>query len=175
LAAATPSLETPRLLLRPPRPSDAEAFFAFLGNPDAMRFTHCHASIRRCRARLAGFEWQRRRVGYAPWAMIAKATGRLIGWGGVYDDPFEAGWGTELGYALHPSAWGQGHASELARACLQWSDTVLKLNEVRAFTHPDNAASARVLHKAGFAPVRFVPEMNRTLHARLRPGARLKP
>ena len=56
-----PVLTTARLLLRPPRPSDAASFFAFLGDPTAMRFTHCHASVRECRRRLAVFEWQRRR------------------------------------------------------------------------------------------------------------------
>ena len=162
-------LETPRLQLRPPRPSDAGAFYAFMGDPDAMRFTHRHASLRECRRRLAGFEWQRRRVGYAAWAVVTKADARLVGWGGVYEDPFDPGWGAELGYAFHPDAWGLGYATELALACLVWADGALGLPEVRAFAHPDNAASRRVLAKAGFELVRFVPEMERLLHVRRRP------
>ena len=122
--AAMMGLETGRLLLRPMRPSDTEAFFAFGGDPKAMRFTHCHTSVRECRRRLAAFEWQRRKRGYAPWAVIAKTNGRLIGWGGVYIDPFDAGWGPELGYFFHPAAWGQGLATELAYACVEWADEV---------------------------------------------------
>ena len=161
-----PMLETPRLLLRPVRPSDAEAVFAFAGDRAAMRYTHCHASLRECRRRLAGFEWQRRRYGFAPWAAVGRDDGRLLGWGGVYLDPFDSGWGPELGYRFHPAAWGRGYATELAAACLGWADTVLRLPKVIAFAHPENPASSRVLVKAGFAAVRPVPEMERILYCR---------
>jgi [ribosomal protein S5]-alanine N-acetyltransferase len=40
------------------------------------------------------------------------------------------------------------------------------LREVSAFAHPDNAASRRVLAKAGFEQRRFVAEMNRFLYVR---------
>ncbi len=74
-----PVLTTARLLLRSPRPSDAASFFAFLGDPAAMRFTHCHTSVRECRRRLAVFEWQRRRTGFAPWAVLTQGDGQLVG------------------------------------------------------------------------------------------------
>ncbi len=159
-------LETPRLLMRPVLRFDAEAFFAFLGDPDAMRYTHCHASLRECRRRLAAFEWQRRKRGYSPWAVIAKADVRLVGWGGVYIDPFVPRWGPELGYSFHPRAWGRGFATELALACLEWADRMLGLPAVSAFAHPDNTASRRVLDKVGFVPVHAVPEMDRILYRR---------
>jgi RimJ/RimL family protein N-acetyltransferase len=38
------------------------------------------------------------------------------------------------------------------------------LAEVKAFAHPENAASRKVLSKAGFEEVRFVPAMNRFLY-----------
>lgn len=164
-------LDTPRLLLRPLRLSDTEAFFAFGGDPDAMRYTHCHTSVHECRRRLAAFEWQRRKQGYAPWVVIAKADDRVVGWGGVYLDPFDRNWGPELGYSFHPAVWGQGLATELALACLGWADNVLGLPAVSAFAHPDNAASRRVLEKVGFVPVRPVPEMDRILYRRTSPPA----
>jgi len=160
-------LETPRLLLRPFRPSDAAAFFVFGGDPHVMRYTHCHTSVRECRRRLAAFEWQRRKQGYAPWAVIAKENGKLIGWGGVYLDPFDTSWGPELGYSFHPAAWGHGLATELAGVCLDRADKMLGLPALSAFAHPDNAASRRVLEKVGFQQVRAVPEMNRILYRRL--------
>ena len=86
---AATGLTTQRLLLRPVRPSDTEAFFAFGSDREAMRYTHCHTDQRECGRRLAAFEWQRRRLGYAPWAVIARENGRLVGWGGVYLDPFD--------------------------------------------------------------------------------------
>lgn len=94
---------------------------------------------------------------------------RIIGWGGLYDDPFDPGWGIEVGYFFDPLAWGQGYASELVAACMRFADDALGLPAIMAFAHPDNAGSRRVLEKAGFAQVRFVPDMQRFLFRRSRP------
>lgn len=162
------AIETERLLLRPPCLADAPTLFEFLGNAEAMRYTHCDATLRICRRRIAVHEWRRRRDGCAPWAIVAKADGRIIGWGGLYEDPFDPGWGVEVGYSFRPQAWGQGYATELVAASLEIADKVLRLPEVRAFAKPENAASRRVLEKAGFEEVRFVPEMGRLLYCRRR-------
>ena len=158
--------ETARLILRRPRLTDAPALFEFLGDAEAMRYTHVDASLRACRRRIALHEWRRRRNGYAPWTVVAKASGQIIGWGGLYEDPFDPGWGVEVGYFFHPAAWGRGYASELMAACTAIADEVLRLPEVRAFAHLENSGSRRVLEKAGFEPVRFVPEMERMLFRR---------
>jgi len=95
---------TERLILRPPTLADVIRLFEFLGDAEAMRYTHVDASLRDCRRRVALHEWRRRRNGYAPWTILTKAEGRIIGWGGLYDDPFDPGWGVEVGYFLHPQA-----------------------------------------------------------------------
>jgi [ribosomal protein S5]-alanine N-acetyltransferase len=154
--------------LRRPRLADVSALFEFLGDPDAMRHTRVDASLRDCRRRIAAHEWQRRRDGYAPWTVVTKAEGRIIGWGGLCTDPFEPGWGVEVSYFFHPDAWGRGFATELVGACLDVADRVLKLPEVRAFARPENTASRRVLEKAGFEALRFVPELQRLLYRRTR-------
>lgn len=161
-------IETSRLTLRRPRLADVPMLFEFLGNAEAMRHTRTVASPRECRRRVAVHEWQRRRNGYAPWTIVSKTVGRIIGWGGLYDDPFTPGWGVEVGYFFHPSAWGQGYASELVAASMAIADHTLQLAEVRAFAHPENAGSRRVLEKAGFEVMRFVPEMERFLYGRAR-------
>lgn len=135
-----------------------------MGDPAAMRFTHVQPDLRACRRHIAVHERQRRRVGCAPWAVVEKATGAIIGWGGLYDDPFEPGWGIEVAYLFAPSAWGRGYATELVRCCLEIARTELRLGSVAAFAHPENAASRRVLEKAGFMPERFVPDMERYLY-----------
>jgi hypothetical protein len=50
------------------------------------------------------------------------------------------------------------------------ADHVLHLPEVRAFARMANAGSRRVLEKAGFEFVRFVPEMDRLLYRWRREG-----
>ena len=162
------TIRTDRLELRPVRGSDAPSLFEFLGDAEAMQFTQSHPSLRACRRRLAGFEWQRRRVGFAAWTAVFLSDRRVIGWGGLYVDPFDQGWGPELGYAFHPDTWGQGYATELAQAALDLADGALGVAGVSAFVHPDNVASRRLLDRMGFALVRPIPEMDRLL---LRRGA----
>lgn len=165
-------VETFRLILRRPTLADVPRLFEFLGDAEAMRYTHADASQRACRRRVAVHEWRRRRDGYAPWTVVTKADARIIGWGGLYDDPFEPGWGVEVGYYFDPAAWGRGYATELVAACTSLADDVLRLPEVHAFARPENAGSRRVLEKAGFEVVRFVPEMERLLYRRGRHGER---
>jgi len=155
---------TERLLLRPTKPSDVPALFAFLGDAQAMRHTTHVATLRACRRHVAGHEWQRRRLGYAPWTIRNRADGAIIGWGGLFEDPFDPGWGVELGYWFAPSAWGRGYASELAAASVAEARDRLHLPELRAFAKPDNTGSCRVLEKAGFIVERYVPELKRNLY-----------
>jgi ribosomal-protein-alanine N-acetyltransferase len=163
---------TSRLVLRRPCLADVSALFEFLGDADAMRHTHADPSMRECRRRVAVHEWRRRRDGYAPWIVTARSDARIIGWGGLYDDPFDPGWGVEVAYFFHPSAWGQGYASEMVAACMGVADHVLRLSKVRAFAHPANAGSRRVLEKAGFEVERFVEKMDRLLYIRHRQSLR---
>jgi ribosomal-protein-alanine N-acetyltransferase len=71
--------ETERLILRPPILADVARLFEFLGDAEAMRFTQADASLRDCRRRVMLHEWCRRRNGYAPWTILTKADGRIVG------------------------------------------------------------------------------------------------
>lgn len=162
--------ETARLILRHPVLADVPKLFEFLGDAAAMRHTHVDGSLRECRRRVAVHEWFRRRNGYAPWTILGRTGGQIVGWGGLYIDPFDPVWGVEVGYFFRPSAWGQGYATELTTACTVLADAVFKLPEVIAFARPENLDSRRVLEKNGFEVVRFVPEMERFLYRRGRHG-----
>lgn len=164
-------LETTRLRLRPVILADAPAHFAYLGDAAAMRHTQVARDLRDCRRRLAMHEYRRRHDGYAPWTVIDEADGRIVGWGGLYDDPFDPGWGVEVGYAFHPDVWGRGYATELVAACLGIADGILALPQVCAFARPQNAASRRVLEKCGFEEVGFVPSLERLQYRRPRGSA----
>ena len=160
----TMRLETARLLLSVPRLVDAPELFDFLGDMEAMRHTLRLGTLRDCRRHIAGHECQRRKLGYGPWTVRAKADGEIVGFSGLYDDPFDPGWGIEVGYAFASRTWGNGYATELTKFCLALARNELGVHLVRAFAHPDNAASRRVLEKTGFREQRFVPEMNRCLY-----------
>jgi len=158
--------ETSRLILRRPLLADVPRLFEFLGDTKAMQYTHVDGTLRQCRRRIAVHERRRRRDGFAPWTILSKMEDRIIGWGGLYEDPFHRGWGAEVGYFFDPAYWGHGYATELALACASLADKLLRLPEVRAFAHPKNIGSQRVLEKAGFQMMRFVPGMDRLLYRR---------
>jgi RimJ/RimL family protein N-acetyltransferase len=157
-------IETARLLLLPPRLADAPSLFGFLGDATAMQYTTPQASLRDCRRYLAAHERQRRRVGCAPWVVVEKKAGATIGFGGLYEDPFDPGWGVEVGYFFSPAAWGKGYATELTFFCVALARQRARWPALHAFAHPQNAASQRVLSKSGFRQERFVPEMKRFLY-----------
>ncbi|MBR0718555.1 GNAT family N-acetyltransferase [Bradyrhizobium liaoningense] len=158
--------QTARLTLRPPRLADTAKLFAFLGDAAAMRYTTVQKSVRDCRRYLAAHERQRRRIGCAPWVVSEKGSGAIIGFGGLYDDPFDPGWGVEVGYFFAPSAWGNGFATELTQACVDFARENTRWTVLTAFAHPQNVGSHKVLLKAGFRQERFVPEMERYLYRR---------
>ena len=131
-----------------------------MGDAAAMRWTHCHASARELRRYLAAHAWQRKRIGFGPWTVVERASGAVIGFGGLYDDPFDPGWGLEVAYFLAPGVWGRGYASEVVGASLAsaWAGGAAW---VGAFAHPENVGSRRALEKAGFTEREFVVGMER--------------
>lgn len=167
------TLQTKRLTLSRPRLADAPYLFEFLGDRRAMIRTHCDESLAHCRRRIAVHEWKRRVNGYAPWVIRERNAPKPIGWGGLYDDPFDPGWGIELAYYFHPACWGKGYGTELAEAALDVADNDLAVPLVSAFAHPDNTASNRLLEKVGFRWQRYLPDMDRNLYHRHSPN--LKP
>lgn len=58
----------------------------------------------------------------------------------------------EIGYGFLPEFWGRGYATEAVRAMTQWASQQPGVKQIEAETEPGNAASQRVLEKAGFLP-----------------------
>jgi RimJ/RimL family protein N-acetyltransferase len=158
--AAPQQLLTARLHLSAPRLHDAPALFAFMGDAEVMRHTYRQASLRSMRRHIAGHAWQARRLGFGCWTV--RHEGRVVGFGGLNDDPFDPGYGPEVAYFFAREAWGKGFAGELVAASLAEARRA-RLPAVRAFVHPDNAASRRVLERGGFAVEKWIPEMSRWL------------
>ncbi|HEX2373367.1 MAG TPA: GNAT family N-acetyltransferase, partial [Actinomycetota bacterium] len=84
------------------------------------------------------------------WAAIDKRTGRWLGQIGLNELPRWPGPDkVEVGWDLHPSVWGQGLATEGARAALRYGFEVIGLKRIISTTRADNAASRRVMEKCG--------------------------
>jgi RimJ/RimL family protein N-acetyltransferase len=142
-------LLTPRLSIRPLTAADGADVFAVFAAPEVTRFWNSAPprDLAEAGEWAAHFAHMQRRLGYAQWRVSERAGDRLVGIAGL--QPLEGGPDVELTYALEPSAWGAGYATEAGAAALEFGFEEAGLDRVVAIAKPENAASMRVLVKLG--------------------------
>jgi RimJ/RimL family protein N-acetyltransferase len=142
-------LETERLLLSEWQEEDFPAFRPIATHPEVMRYImdgqpwpdeRIHDFIRTQRERMATYGWCR-------WKLTLKSTRKLIGFCGpgiMHDMEYP-----ELGWWLARHVWGQGLATEAARAAL--ADCMLRagLERLVSVANRENTASIRIMQKIG--------------------------
>jgi RimJ/RimL family protein N-acetyltransferase len=145
-----PTLETERLRLRAYRRSDFEDYAALYADPEVVRFLGGNGAVwdrARCWRHLAFVlgHWQLEGAGM--WAVELRETGVFVGSIGFATPE---GWpGFELAWVLARRWWGQGYATEGARAALAYAFGVLGRDRVISLIDPDNRASIRVAERIG--------------------------
>ena len=143
--------QTKRLLLRELQPSDVEAIFDLLSDPEAMRY------FPRTYTREEAAGWIERNqqrgaiFGYSLWAVMERASGEVLGdcgpsWHEI-DDELQL----EIGYHFRRRYWGQGFATEAARSVMEWVFTNLPVEHVISLIRPENGPSRRVAERNGLA------------------------
>ena len=147
-------IETPQLRLVPctvaaaqAAAADRAAFAALLGvrvpddwpAADLRDFLPVYSTI---------VDQQAARQGWGIWLMLDPAAGALVGDIGFKGSP-DAQRTVEIGYSVLPAFQGHGYASEAARALVAWGFAQPSIRRVVANCRFDNAASIRVLEKAG--------------------------
>jgi RimJ/RimL family protein N-acetyltransferase len=149
-ALEIPTLETQRLRLRPFRATDVEDYAALYADPEVLRYLGSGPEpwdpgrSWRHMAFVVG-HWQLRGAGM--WAVEQKETGAFMG---VIGFAAPAGWpGFELAWILARRWWGNGYATEGARAALVYAFTVLGKDRIISLIHPENQASIRVAERIG--------------------------
>jgi RimJ/RimL family protein N-acetyltransferase len=151
--ATAPILRTKRLILRPWRDQDVAPFAALNADPEVM------AEMGGPRHR-ADSEAQAQRIrehfdahGYGVWAAGLPGAASFIGFIGLAIPGFEASFTpcVEVGWRLARAYWGQGYASEGARAALDFGFERLGLEEIVSFTTTTNLRLRRVMERIGMA------------------------
>jgi ribosomal-protein-alanine N-acetyltransferase len=163
-------LETDNLILREFTDSDVDPLYAIQGDRQHMRLTVWVESRQACEAGLRRYARNREMHGFAPWTVVHRAEGRVIGWGGLGIDPDAPQWGPEVSYFIHPLYQGRGFATELVLAALRHGFCDVGLLRIGAFARPENLASVRVLEKCGFALVQYEPALQRNRYEARREG-----
>lgn len=90
-------------------------------------------------------------------AIVLKASGHLIGNCGIRKQSVDA-YEADIGYELAPHQWGNGYATEAARAIVHFGFTDLHLHRIWSWCIAENIGSARVLAKLGMQPEGWLRE-----------------
>ncbi|WP_375470282.1 GNAT family N-acetyltransferase [uncultured Nostoc sp.] len=147
-----PEIETARLLLRPYTPQDLDELAPILSNPAVMRYSPRGPipkdQVKEVTQEILKFfitHWQQH--GFGVWAVVEKATAKLIGHCGLNFLPNSPE--VEVLYRLDEAYWNQGIATEAAKVSLRYGFEEVKLDHIVAITAPVHIASRRVMEKCG--------------------------
>ncbi|HZT13267.1 MAG TPA: GNAT family N-acetyltransferase [Candidatus Baltobacteraceae bacterium] len=143
--------ETERLLFRSHTADDRAQFIEMHTDPQVRRFVGGAAwSAGKARARFRAQYLGKPNGTYGLWAAVLKDEKKYIGCCGLTatDQP------PHLAYYLARPYWGQGLASEAARAFVELGTQELRLPLIAAVAEEGNVASERILAKLGFQEVR---------------------
>lgn len=146
-------LRTPRLELRPLTAGDAVQWHAVVwGDAEVARWlaTRGAIPIERLEQFMADrglLQWQEH--GFGVWLVFDRDSGALGGHCGlIINEPGRV----DLVYALGRAWWGQGLATEAARAVVDHAFGALGIDHLVATVFPGHDTSVRVLDKLGFEP-----------------------
>lgn len=141
-------METERLRLRN---CDREPFAQLNADPCVMEFFPKRLAREESDAMVDRIEEHFRSKGFGLYAAELRSDGRFIGYVGLHTPTFKAHFTpcVEIGWRLARDVWGQGLATEGARAVVRHAFEDLSLDEIVSFTVPANQRSIRVMEKIG--------------------------
>jgi ribosomal-protein-alanine N-acetyltransferase len=157
-----PDIETERLILRAPTNADLPEWVTCIwGDPEVMRYMPRMGETPPDafgEGVLAFFTSLREQQRVGAWAITNKADGRFMGHCMLaYREAFNE---HELGYALGKAFWGQGYATETARAVARYGFDHAQLDRIFAVVVPENTPSWRVLTRLAFGYEKDVTHYN---------------
>jgi len=152
-----PTLETERLILRPPLAEDYPARAAQSADPQTMAY-------------IGGVEdealvWRRYATGVGHWVLfgfgffnvLEKASGQVVGAVGTQHP---LGWpGREVGWVIGREHWRKGYGKEAASAAITYAFDTLHWDEVIHVIAPENLASQALAKSLGSRHLRTIHEL----------------
>ena len=144
-----PTLETQRLILRPPVLADFDPWAEMMADEENSGFIGgplVRSASWRGFVGVAG-AWVMQ--GFSMFSVVEKSSGQWLGRIGPHQPE---GWpGSEVGWGLHKNAWGRGYAIEAATATIDWVFDHLGWTDVIHTIHPDNIPSQKLAIALGSA------------------------
>jgi RimJ/RimL family protein N-acetyltransferase len=143
-------LETSRLTLRYITSRDAEALMPILGDAEVMQYSiigvHSPKQIKQfIEQRLISYM----EYGFGLYAVVHKQNQELIGYCGFFIQSIEQQKEVEVGYRLAQKYWGQGLATEAAKAVVEYGQQRFNFQRFVCLIEIENSRSIRVANKLG--------------------------
>ena len=142
-------IETDRLLVRKFTEDDAPLLYDLNLDPEVIRYTHDPLTdVEEARKVLEEVILpQYILYDHGRWAVHLRSGLEFIGWCGLkyLTETNEV----DLGYRFKKNFWGNGYATEAARACIKYGFATLNLQRIVGRALPANLASIKVLEKCG--------------------------
>ena len=144
---------TPRLILRQWQAGDRQPFAALNADPQVMEHFSALLSREQSDAMANKIQALIEERGWGFWAAEHRDSGEFMGFIGLHTPvaslPFAPC--VEIGWRLARPFWGQGLASEGARAALEYGFGALQLESIVSFTALTNLRSQAVMQRLGMA------------------------
>jgi RimJ/RimL family protein N-acetyltransferase len=146
-----PTLETPRLILRPPEQGDFDAWAAMHAEEDTMRHIGGVCSRDAAWRNMASQAGSWRLLGFGMFSVLERQGGRWIGRvGPLRPGGRQGGWpGDEVGWAMSRAGRGKGYAAEAAAAAMEWAFDQLGWQHIIHCIDKTNAASIVLAERLG--------------------------
>lgn len=150
-------IETDRLLLRRWQESDLEPFIKMNQDAEVMRYFPDIMNPEQTIDLYNRIQQEFLEYNYGLYAAEEKISGQFIGFTGFHWARMDVDFCpcVEIGWRLDKAFWGQGYATEGAKACLQFGFHKLNFHEVHSFTAVKNKASQRVMQKNRMQPKQY--------------------
>ena len=142
-------LETERLVVKLTDPSHFDDILALRADPEVQKYTmqevYTKENVEKFLKIIIPYQ---EKHGHAMSSVFTKEDGAFIGQAGIFHiGHYDLQPEIEIGYRFHKIYWGNGYATEVSKALINWGFENLSLNEIIAFVETSNKASHRVVEK----------------------------
>lgn len=144
-------LETERCVVRELTLDDLDALFELYGDGEIDKYTDpLYPYEEEKEFQRAYIENMYRYFGYGMWLVFSKETGKLMGRAGLEHREYHEEIELELGYIIGTKYQGQGYATEICEAILEYAKENTGFGRINTLIEDGNIASEKLTKKLGF-------------------------
>jgi len=143
--------ETERLAFRNWTTNDFHGMHKVSSDPEVMKYFPSIKTEEETKTFIKTMRSQFEEHGYCYFPTILKSSNEVIGFIGLAYQTFEAPFNpaTDIGWRLAKKHWGNGYATEGAKACLQYAFNTLDIQNIVSIASIVNEPSINVMKKIG--------------------------